>query len=259
MNVNYSLEAFEGPLDLLLSLIEKNKIDIFDIPIVEITEQYLEHVSAMDNEMEYMSDFLVMAAMLIKIKSKMMLPAPEPEGDEDAVDPRQELVERLLEYKMYKYVSGQLKDKQMDASRFLFKNPTIPDEVRDYKEEADVEALLEDVTLSKLKDIFDDLVKKKENRIDPVRSKFGKIVKEDTNIYRTIYDLQEYGLINRHFSFRNYMSKLSSKMEMIVSFLAILELIRMGRVKICQEDLFEDIAIDYLANDIAPVEDIALL
>ena len=259
MNPSYKLEAFEGPLDLLLALIEKNKINIYDIPIVEITEQYLEYVNSMETEdMDYMSDFIVEAATLIRIKSKMMLPVPEVNEEGEEIDPRAELVERLLEYKMYKYISGQLRDKQLDASKYLFKPSTIPDEVRNYKEEIDVSELLEDVTLTKLKDIFNDLVKKKEDRIDPVRSKFGKIVKEDADIRKTIYDLQVFGLKNRKFSFRAYMESLSTKMEMIVSFLAILELIRMERIKIEQDDLFCDITIDYLANDIAPIEDLAL-
>ena len=159
MNPSYKLEAFEGPLDLLLTLIEKNKINIYDIPIVEITEQYLDYVNSMETEdMDYMSDFIVEAATLIRIKSKMMLHVPEVNEEGEEIDPRAELVERLLEYKMYKYISGQLRDKQLDASKYLFKPSTIPDEVRNYKEEIDVSELLEDVTLTKLKDIFNDLV-----------------------------------------------------------------------------------------------------
>ena len=100
MSLSVKLEAFDGPLDLLLHLIEKNKIDIFDIPIVEITEQYMDYVSKMETkDMDVMSDFLVMAATLLKIKSKMLLPAPPAEEGEEE-DPRAELVERLLQYKM---------------------------------------------------------------------------------------------------------------------------------------------------------------
>lgn len=256
MNPSYKLEAFEGPLDLLLALIEKNKINIYDIPIVEITEQYLDYVNSMETEdMDYMSDFIVMAATLIRIKSKMMLPVPEVNEEGEEIDPRAELVERLLEYKMYKYISGQLKDKQLDASKYLFKPSTIPDEVLNYKEEIDVSELLEDVTHTKLKDIFNDLVKKKEDRIDPVRSKFGRIEKEDTNIYAILEDIQVYGLAHRHFSFRHYLDSKKTKMEVIITFLAILELIKMGRVTISQEEIFDDIMIDYLANDIVELDD----
>ena len=256
MSLQVKLEAFEGPLDLLLHLIEKNKVNIYDIPIVTITEQYMEYVNAMETkDMDVMSDFLVMAATLLRIKSQMLLPAPPPIDGEEPVDPRAELVEKLLEYKMYKYISFELKDKQMDASRLMFKESTVPDEVKAYKPEIDVSEILSDVTLNKLQNIFNDLVRKKEDRIDPIRSKFGKIEKEDTNIYQIILDLQTYGLNNRHFSFRKYMERQHTKSEMIISFLAILELIKMGRVKIQQEDLFDDITIDYLANDITPVEE----
>ena len=96
MAIPVKLEAFEGPLDLLLHLIEKNKIDIYDIPIVEITEQYLDYIKNMQSrDMNIMSEFLVMAATLLNIKSKMLLPQEEPEDTEEPVDPRQELVERL--------------------------------------------------------------------------------------------------------------------------------------------------------------------
>ena len=128
-NLPVKLEVFEGPLDLLLHLIDKNKINIYDIPIAEITEQYLEYINAMETkDLETMSEFLVMAATLINIKSRMLLPAKETEEEEET-DPRQELVERLLEYKMFKYISWELKDKELDASRSLYKPPTIPEEI----------------------------------------------------------------------------------------------------------------------------------
>ena len=109
MSISVKLEAFDGPLDLLLHLIEKNKIDIFDIPIVEITNQYMEIIAQMQTkDMDVMSDFLLMAATLLRIKSKMLLPAEKAEEGEEE-DPRAELVERLLEYKTYKYASYELK------------------------------------------------------------------------------------------------------------------------------------------------------
>ena len=110
MKIDIKLDVFEGPLDLLLHLIEKNKVSIYDIPIVEITNQYMEYIREMEKtySMESMSEFLVMAATLLKIKSKMLLPQPEKEEEED---PREELVRRLTEYKMYKYAAEELKAK----------------------------------------------------------------------------------------------------------------------------------------------------
>ena len=108
MSISVKLEAFEGPLDLLLHLIDKNKLNIYDIPITLITDQYMEYINAMEEkDLEIMSEFLVMAATLIHIKSKMLLPKVEVEEDEEDYDPRQELVERLLEYKKFKYISNE--------------------------------------------------------------------------------------------------------------------------------------------------------
>ena len=122
MAIPIKLEAFEGPLDLLLHLIEKNKIDIYDIPIVEITEQYLDYIKQMEtDDMNVMSEFLVMAATLIDIKCRMLLPKEVDEQGEEE-DPRAELVQKLLEYKMYKYMSLELKDRQVDAEKSLYRN-----------------------------------------------------------------------------------------------------------------------------------------
>ena len=107
MGIDIKVNAFEGPLDLLLHLIEKNKVDIYDIPISEITSQYLDYIRSMEEEdLDVLSDFLVMAATLLKIKAKMLLPVKEEEEEEG--DPREELVRRLIEYKIYKYASLQL-------------------------------------------------------------------------------------------------------------------------------------------------------
>ena len=112
MEISYKLDNFEGPLDLLLHLIEKNKVSIYDIPIVLITEQYLEYVNQMDHEdLDVVSDFLVMAATLLRIKSKMLLPVEKADAEETGEDPRMELVNRLLEYKTYKYIAQELKDR----------------------------------------------------------------------------------------------------------------------------------------------------
>ena len=105
MALAVKLQVFEGPLDLLLHLIDINKIDIYDIPISLITDQYLEYIRQMQaQDMEVMSEFLVMAATLLRIKSKMLLPA-EPKDENVSEDPREELVECLLEHKMYKYMA----------------------------------------------------------------------------------------------------------------------------------------------------------
>ena len=256
MSIPVKLDAFEGPLDLLLHLIDKNKVNIYDIPIVEITEQYLEFIKGMETkDLEVMSEFLVMAATLINIKSRMLLPAEESEEDE-AIDPRQELVDRLLEYKMYKYISEELKDKQLDASRILFKPQTLPPEIADYKEEIDMGDLLSDLTLAKLHEIFKSIVKKQVDKIDPIHSKFGKIEKEEINLSDKFIQIQEYGLLHKTFRFRSLLEAQHSRMEIIVTFLSILELIKIGRIRIEQEILFDDIYITYMASDIMKMEEV---
>ncbi len=255
MGISVKLEAFEGPLDLLLHLIDKNKVNIYDIPIIVITEQYLDYIRQMETkDLDVMSEFLVMAATLVNIKSKMLLPVENNE-DEEILDPRQELVERLLEYKMYKYISAELRDKQMDASRILFKPPTIPQEIANYKEDIDIEGLLSDLTLAKLNEIFQSIVKKQADKIDPIRSKFGKIEQEEINLSTKFAQIQEYGLAHKKFSFRSLLEAQHSKMELIVTFLSILELIKIGRINTQQENLFDDIIISYLAEDIISMEE----
>ncbi len=130
MAIEVKLEAFEGPLDLLLHLIEKNKVDIYDIPIAMITDQYMEYIDeAKSRDLSIMSEFLVMAATLLDIKCRMLLPKEVDEEGEE-IDPRAEMVRQLLEYKMYKYMSLQLKDRQMENDGLnITKKPTIPKEI----------------------------------------------------------------------------------------------------------------------------------
>ena len=238
------LQVFEGPLDLLLYLLEKNKVNIYDIPIVEITEQYMEYIREMKRQdLEVLSEFLVMAATLIDIKSRMLLPS-NPDSEEEEEDPRAELVQQLLEYKMYKCMAYELKDRQMDAGRVMYKKPTIPEEVRAYEPPVDIHELMSDITLSRLHEIFESIMKKQQDKIDPLRSKFGKIEKEEVSLEDKMEDLKKYAAGHRHFSFRGLLTAQSSKVEVIVTFLAILELMKMGTIRISQEHIFDDIQID---------------
>lgn len=244
MDLTVKLQVFEGPLDLLLHLLEKNKVNIYDIPIVEITAQYMEYVAQMQRQdLDTLSEFLVMAATLIDIKSRMLLPR-DPDSEEEEEDPRAELVQQLLEYKMYKYMAYELKDRQMDAQRVMFKEPTIPDEILAYEEPVNVAELVSDVTLAKLNAIFQGIMKKQKDKIDPVRSKFGKIEKEEVSLEDKMAELEDYAANHRHFSFRGLLENQPSKVEVIVTFLAILELMKMGKIVISQEHIFDDIKID---------------
>lgn len=244
MDLTIKLQVFEGPLDLLLHLLDKNKVNIYDIPIVEITNQYMEYIAEMKrNDLNVMSEFLVMAATLIDIKSRMLLPAVQTEDEEEEEDPRAELVQQLLEYKMYKCMAYELRDRQLDAERVLFKEPTIPAEVAEYEEPVDIQALVSDLTLAKLNSIFKSIMKKQVDKIDPVRSKFGKIEKEEVSLSDKMAYLENYCMTHSYFSFRSLLEAQSSKMEIIVTFLAILELMKTGKIFISQDKTFDDIKI----------------
>ena len=243
MAISVKLEAFEGPLDLLLHLIEKNKVDIYDIPIVEITRQYLEYIQQMQTEdMNVVSEFLVMAATLIDIKCKMLLPAEKDEEGEE-IDPRAELVEKLLEYKMCKYMSYELRDRQVDAARTLYREQLLPDEVKSYRPPLNYEELLADITLPKLHEIFESIIKRQEDKVDPIRSQYGNIEKEDIDMDLKLLYVEAYAKEHKTFSFRKLLEKQKSKMEVIVTFLIILELMKTGKILISQENIFDDIII----------------
>jgi segregation and condensation protein A len=243
MSLEIKLQVFEGPMDLLMHLIDKNQIDIYDIPIVTITEQYMEYINAMQKEdMEVTSEFLVMAATLIDIKCKMLLPKEVNEDGEEE-DPRAELVEKLLEYKMYKYMAYELKDMQMDADLQWFRHKDLPKEVKDYEMPIDFSDLIGDATLGKLNEIFQDLLKRQEDKVDPIRSKFGNIEKEEIDMdAKTLY-IKAYIREHKQFSFKQLLEKQSSKTEIIVTFLVVLEEMKLGEIEIEQDTTFGDIII----------------
>ena len=244
MGIPVKLEVFEGPLDLLLHLIDKNKIDIYDIPIVEITNQYMEYIRNMQREdLNVMSEFLVMAATLLDIKCRMLLPKEVTEEGEEE-DPRQELVEQLLQYKMYKYMANELKDRQLDADYVLYKKPTIPAEVQEYVEPVDLDRLLGDLTLVRLNEIFQDVMKRQVEKIDPVRSKFGKIEKEEVTLSDKFTYIHSYLKGHKRFSFRQLLEKQHSRMHVVVTFLAILEMMKQGEIRVEQEDTCGEIMIE---------------
>ncbi len=243
MELSVKLEVFEGPLDLLLHLIDKNKVDIYDIPIITITEQYLEYIAAMDRaDMELTSEFLVMAATLMEIKCKMLLPREKNEEGEEE-DPRAELVQKLLEYKMYKYMAVELRDRQVDADLALYRSRHIPAEVAEYEPPVDLDALVGDTTLAKLNDIFQSLLKRMDDRVDPIRSTFGKIEKEDVDLDERTRYIRTYVRENARFSFRALLSEQHTKSEVIVAFLVILEEIKRGEISVEQEETCGEIYI----------------
>lgn len=263
----YRLEKlnFDGPLDLLLQLIEKNKIDIYDIPIVEITDQYLRYISAMEEkDLDIMSDFLVMASMLLDIKARMLLPVEEKEAEDgDDTDPRAELTRRLLEYKRYKFIAGQLRLYEEYADRFYYRQAELPDELKKYVPAVDLDELLQGVSLKLLQDTYERLLIRMNAADNTAQQKFfGVIKKHRTALSDCIKGMVGYARKHRSFSFRQMLSPEADKTEIVVSFLAVLELIRMGKVSVEQEDIDGDISVEVEAGesfddiDLSGIEDI---
>ena len=248
MALEVKLNVFNGPLDLLLHMIDKNKIDIYDIPIVEITAQYIEYIHAMDHEdLGVMSEFLLMAATLLDIKCRMLLPKEVNESGEEE-DPRDELVQKLLEYKMYKYMSYELRDRMDEAGNAFYRKKSLPQEVQQYQVPVDPQELLCGLTLDKLNEIFQSILRRQENKLDPIRSRFGRIEKEEISMSEKMLELKSFAREHSRFSFKSLLKKQHSRTQLVVTFLCILELMKMGHLVVSQESLFGDISIE-LADD----------
>jgi segregation and condensation protein A len=243
MKVTYKLEVFEGPLDLLLHLIDKNEIDVYNIPIKEITDQYLEYVQAMQElELEVASEFLVMASTLLSIKSKMLLPKPPvieydfEDGYEDPdFDPRAELVQKLIEYRKYKAIADTLREKELDRSLVFTREPDdltpfLPQTPQNPVEGLDVADLL--------------LAFRRTLRKMVTRNQVAKIQRDEISVkdrMKQVVDL----LVERggKLLFSKLFDQEMTKDEVIVTFLALLELMKVKQIECFQHRLFDDIVI----------------
>lgn len=229
------LEMFEGPLDLLLYLIKKNDIDIYDIPIAEITDQYLEYIDAMKTlDLNVVGDFLVMAATLMHIKSKMLLPPDPLAVEEQEEDPRDELVKRLEEYKRFKEIAEQLKEKE-GQRQDLF--PRILDEaaINDLKEDAK-EVMIE-ATLFDLINALSLALKK-----IPETTTY-QVTQEEYTVEQKIHEILHTLLETDNVNIAEIFSGARDKMEVVVTFMAVLELVRLKEIICVQRRLFDDIVI----------------
>lgn len=243
--INIRLDAFEGPLDLLYHLIEKNEIDIYDIPIASLTEQYMTYLdAAADRDMDGMSEFLLMAATLLEIKSKLLLPKPKQE-EEEGPDPREELVQRLLEYKKIKDATETLKEREEEAALIFYKEADASVAKLKEQEPQELEELLRGITLDDLHTAFLRVMARQETKVDKVRSSFRSVQKdmftvgEKMEYIRDLLILRPHGKTAFHTIFREN----AGKMEKVVTFLALLELIKQKEVQITQERNFGEILI----------------
>jgi len=230
--LNVKLEAFEGPLDLLLHLIKKNEIDIYDIPITVITQQYLQYLEMMKSlNLDVVGEFLLMAATLLHIKSKMLLPPSEEEqadqDQEEKEDPRAELVRRLLEYQRFKEAAldlsrGSLLDREVFTRRF-FEEKIL---------EGAEDALAGEATLFDLLEA----IKKVLEGVSP--EEFQEISLEHMNIKEKIHQIMERLWEQENVTFNELFTMATPRKEIIVTFLALLELLRLRMIKIYQAEPF---------------------
>ncbi|MEY4480008.1 MAG: hypothetical protein RLZZ267_686 [Bacillota bacterium] len=241
MSIKYKLDAFEGPLDLLLHLIDKNELDIYDIPIVQITEQYLGYIREMPQlELEVTTEFLVMAATLLSIKSKMLLPKPpvlEEMSDLPEEDPRFELVQRLLEYRKFKDLADRLKDRELARSLIFSREPI---DFNQYAPEQ-VEDPLKGLSLADIMFTFQNVVKR-----TIVKNRVAKIQRDERSVKDQINKLLGYfQKEGDRMMFSAILEDECERENIVVTFLAILELMKMRRITCFQHELFEDIVIQY--------------
>lgn len=243
MTLSIKVTNFEGPFDLLLHLIKKNKMNIYDINIVEITNQYLEYLKGMkEMDLEVTSEFIVIAATLIEIKSKYLLPKNKEECSSDEEnDVEKELLDKLVEYRKYKVVAENLKMMEQDAGIMISKKPEIIEEDNQNTKEID---FLKNITMIDLFDLYNGLMEKYRNKMNIENIIDKKILVDEYKIEDKMEELKEkldyFGKVH----FTNLIYGYSSKLEVIVMFLALLELIKIRSVRVFQESNFKDIYLE---------------
>lgn len=239
-NIKISQLNFEGPFDLLLHLLKKNEMDIYNIKIYEITNQYMEYLNKMKEiDLEVTSEFIVVAATLLEIKSKMLLPkVKEKEDDEDSKDPREQLIEKLIEYKKFKAVANFFKTRMKDTGHIFSKKPEIID---DKIQEVDNEDLLKNVTMLNLYNLYNELLNRFRNKINENNTLQSHIPMDKFKIEDKMVELNNRISTGNKYKFTEIVKEYHSKIEKVVVFLALLELIRIRSVKIYQEGNFKEI------------------
>jgi len=234
------LQVFEGPLDLLLQLIKKNKVDIYDIPISKITDQYLEYLEVIKQcNLEVVGDYLALAAQLSLIKSRMLL--PQMPSEEEVEDPRAELVQLLLEYERYKDAAEDLENRDILGKEVFIRGLSYFDEFGDAASETEIVK----TDLWSLVNAFKDVCIRREYELteDIVVSFESFSIEEKTS------ELLEFFRINRKFTFKNIFNNILSKAEIIITFLTILELVKNDQIGIEQENPNSDIELFYIGDE----------
>ncbi len=229
-----TIDNFDGPLDLLLHLIKEQDIDIYDIKIEDITKQYLDYIRHMKElNLEIASEYLVMASELIEMKSKMLLPKKKEKEDDDyEEDPRELLIERLLAYKRYKEVTSEFKDLELTRKMVFTREP---DNLNRYAKEDENS---EELGVADLIDAFNNLLKRKE--LDrPIAT---KITKKELSVAEKVNKIKNILRNKKRINFEDIF-EVSTKEEVIISFLSVLEMVKKDEILLTQEGNFKNIVI----------------
>jgi len=237
--IQVRLEVFEGPLDLLLHLIRDNKLDIYDIPIASITEQYLEYLAMMESmDLDIASEWMLMAATLLEIKSRMLLPKdPQPQDEEEAGDPREELVQRLLEYEKFKSAADVFRQKESERSRVYVRAATGTD--FEFRPQFDLSDITARDLLVALQSVLADVG---EEEITTIQRRKISIRMRIREMYGRIREAVG-GLL-----FSELFEDARDRVEVVLTFIALLELLKMRKVRARQKGTFEPIRIHALVE-----------
>ena len=240
MNIEFKINEFEGPLDLLLHLIKESKMDIMNIEIEEITKQYMDYLALQEKmNLEIASEYLVLASELLEIKSKLLLPSTKIEEEEEEVDPREELVNRLLEYQAYKEITKVLQEKESLRREIYTKSP---ENIKNYIDE--VKEIQADVTLDDLVEAFKKYIsRKKDNK--PLKT---KVTVNEISVSSRRHDIKRLLKEKKKVSFFE-LFPIVSKEYVVATFLAILEMAKSKELIITQKDAFDDIICEVVQGE----------
>jgi segregation and condensation protein A len=245
MSYKIRLQLFEGPLDLLLYLVKKDHLNIYDIPISQVTQQYMDYLELMKIlDLNVAGEFLVMAATLIQIKSKMLLPVPEVEQPQEEDDPRAELIRQLLEYERFKQIAQELRQKETDQQE-IFKRPHMLE--RDIPEGPPTAEYFES-------SIFDLISAFSRALKDTPKDLFYNVIKDEFTVEEKIHQILHDLLLRSSIGLSELFDNARDKVEIIVTFLAVLELVRMKEIVCRQKEPFGSVEVIRNVNNIIPYE-----
>ncbi len=240
MNIEFKINEFEGPLDLLLHLIKESKMDIMNIEIEEITKQYMNYLEEQEKmNLEIASEYLVLASELLEIKSKMLLPSYKDENEEEEEDPREELINRLLEYQAYKEITKVLQEKESLRREIYTKSP---ENIKNYIDE--VKEINIDVSLDDLVDAFKRYLQRKQDN-KPLKT---KVTVNEISVSSRRHDIKRLLKTKKKVSFFELFPVIS-KEYVVATFLAILEMAKSQELRITQNDTFDDIICEVVSGE----------